>query len=132
MPKTRYVIPDDPAYWRAEPRDAKVLAERVAAKLRERAAKAGYDVEIVAGGPRPADADDPEVFQLLYVAEIQITRAVTQDYHWMTPVEVAAETGTEESVWRKRAARGDVPGAVKKGKQWLLPRLELRKQGHAV
>jgi len=39
----------------------------------------------------------------------------------VTPAEVAAATGTGESTWRNRAAAGDIPGALMKGKQWLLP-----------
>lgn len=41
---------------------------------------------------------------------------------WMTPAEAAAATGTAESGWRNKAAAGNIPGAFKKGKQWLLPR----------
>lgn len=41
---------------------------------------------------------------------------------FVTPAEVAAATGTSESQWRNKAAAGVIPGAVKKGKQWLLPR----------
>ncbi len=40
---------------------------------------------------------------------------------WLTPAEIAAATGTAESTWRNKAAAGEVPGAVKKGKQWLIP-----------
>lgn len=38
------------------------------------------------------------------------------------PSELAAVTEIAESTWRKYAATGIVPGAVKKGKQWLLPK----------
>lgn len=38
------------------------------------------------------------------------------------PSELALVTETAESTWRKYAATGAVPGAVKKGKQWLLPK----------
>ena len=44
---------------------------------------------------------------------------------FITPAEAAALTNTAESTWRNRAAAGQVPGAVKKGKQWLLPRSEV-------
>jgi len=47
----------------------------------------------------------------------------------LTPVEVASITGTAESTWRNKAASGNVPGAIKKGKQWLLPASVLRAQG---
>lgn len=47
----------------------------------------------------------------------------------LTPVEVANATGTHESNWRNKAAAGEIPGAVKKGKQWLLPRSVLRGYG---
>ncbi|MBA3530602.1 MAG: helix-turn-helix domain-containing protein [Ardenticatenales bacterium] len=40
----------------------------------------------------------------------------------LTPAEIAAATGTAESGWRNKAAAGQIPGALKKGKQWLLPR----------
>lgn len=48
---------------------------------------------------------------------------------WMTPQEVAEATSTSDSQWRNKAAAGEIPGAVKKGKQWLLPRSVLRAQG---
>ena len=40
---------------------------------------------------------------------------------YVTPNEAAAFTATAESSWRNRAAAGEIPGAVKKGKQWLIP-----------
>lgn len=40
----------------------------------------------------------------------------------LTPAEAADETDTSESSWRNRAAAGEIPGAFKKGKQWLIPR----------
>jgi Ser/Thr protein kinase RdoA (MazF antagonist) len=52
--------------------------------------------------------------------------------NWLTPAEIAAATGTAESTWRNKAAAGQVPGAVKKGKQWLIPRAVLRAQGYNV
>lgn len=45
------------------------------------------------------------------------------------PSELAAVTGEGESTWRWRAAEGVVPGAIKKGKQWLLPKTVLIVQG---
>jgi hypothetical protein len=39
----------------------------------------------------------------------------------LTPAEIAEMTGTNESTWRNNAAAGKIPGAVKKGKQWLIP-----------
>jgi hypothetical protein len=38
-----------------------------------------------------------------------------------TPVELADATGTSEAYWRNHAAAGDIPGVIKKGKQWLIP-----------
>lgn len=38
----------------------------------------------------------------------------------LTPAE-AAESGMSESYWRNACAAGDVPGAQKRGKQWLIP-----------
>lgn len=40
---------------------------------------------------------------------------------WLTPAEAALISGTAESGWRNRAAQGKIPGATKKGKQWLIP-----------
>lgn len=40
----------------------------------------------------------------------------------LTPAEAAELTNTHESGWRNRAAAGEIPGAFKKGKQWLIPR----------
>jgi hypothetical protein len=51
---------------------------------------------------------------------------------WLTPAEAAALTNTAESTWRNKAAAGQVPGAIKKGKQWLIPRAWLRAQGYDV
>lgn len=39
----------------------------------------------------------------------------------LTPAEIAAATGTAESTWRNKAAAGELAGAVKRGKQWLIP-----------
>lgn len=47
----------------------------------------------------------------------------------LTPAEIAEATGTSNSQWRNKAAAGQIPGAIKKGKQWLLPRSVLRAQG---
>jgi len=47
-------------------------------------------------------------------------RVPSSDY--LTPVEAEEVTGVVAATWRKRAGHGLVPGAVKKGKQWLLPR----------
>lgn len=40
----------------------------------------------------------------------------------LTPAEAAALTNGAESTWRNMAANGELPGAFKKGKQWLIPR----------
>ena len=47
---------------------------------------------------------------------------------FVTPAQVAEFTGDAESTWRNRAARHEIPGARKAGKQWLLPKdvLEVR------
>lgn len=50
----------------------------------------------------------------------------------LTPQEVAEATGTSDSQWRNKAAAGEIPGAIKKGKQWLLPRSVLRSRGIEV
>ena len=50
--------------------------------------------------------------------------SATPDY--LTPNEIADATGTAESGSRNKAAAGEIPGAVKKGKQWLIPRWAVR------
>jgi hypothetical protein len=42
---------------------------------------------------------------------------------FLTPAEAAERSGLAEITWRKRAAGGKIPGAFKKGKQWLIPRV---------
>lgn len=44
----------------------------------------------------------------------------------LTPVEAAEASGMSESHWRNQAAAGSIPGAQKKGKQWLIPRSWIR------
>jgi len=51
------------------------------------------------------------------------------DYGLLTPAEIAVQTATGESTWRNRAAAGEFPGAFKKGKQWLIPRIVLQRRG---
>jgi hypothetical protein len=55
------------------------------------------------------------------VAGLFIAYAIAPD-ETVTPAEAAELTGTAESGWRNKAANGELPGAVKKGKQWLIPR----------
>ena len=44
-----------------------------------------------------------------------------------TPAEIAEFTDTSEAQWRNKAAAGLLPGAIKKGKQWLIPRSAIEK-----
>lgn len=53
--------------------------------------------------------------------------------HWdgdtfYTPAEAAEMTDTAESSWRNRAAAGKIAGAIKKGKQWLIPAAGIGKE----
>jgi hypothetical protein len=50
----------------------------------------------------------------------------------LTPVEAEALSGYSEEYWRQQAWKGNIPGAIKSGKQWLLPRsvVEERKKGY--
>lgn len=50
----------------------------------------------------------------------------------MTPTEIAEQTGTASSTWRNKAANGEIPGSIKKGKQWLIPVSVLRSRGFNV
>lgn len=43
------------------------------------------------------------------------------DENYLTPDEIAERTGDAASGWRNKAAAGKIPGAIKKGKQWLIP-----------
>jgi hypothetical protein len=51
------------------------------------------------------------------------------DDQYMTPPEIAAQTGKSESNWRNKAAAGEFPGAIKRGKVWLIPVSVLRSRG---
>lgn len=48
---------------------------------------------------------------------------------YATPAQIAEATSTAESTWRNKAAAGEIIGAVKLGKQWLIPLLSLRAYG---
>ena len=54
--------------------------------------------------------------------------AYAQD-RYLTPAEIAAQTGTSQSNWRNKAAAGHFPGAIKRGKVWLIPSAILRSRG---
>jgi hypothetical protein len=43
------------------------------------------------------------------------------DENYLTPDEIAERTGDAASGWRNKAAAGKIAGAIKKGKQWLIP-----------
>jgi hypothetical protein len=58
-------------------------------------------------------------------AVVEVTLASYLSY--LTCSEAATATGTSSSSWRNRAAAGDIPGAVKRGKTWLIPRDIIRK-----
>lgn len=62
------------------------------------------------------------------VREVTLLLKDSSTESWLTPQEVAEATGTSDSQWRNKAAAGDIPGAIKKGKQWLLPRSVLNKR----
>ncbi len=55
--------------------------------------------------------------------------AASSMQNYLTPVQVAEYTDTSESNWRNKAAAGEIVGAVKSGKQWLLPVVSLRAYG---
>jgi hypothetical protein len=61
------------------------------------------------------------LFQAWYAAEDKV----------VTSEEAAEITGEAASTWRNRANRGEVPGARKMGKTWLLPVSALRMMGVA-
>lgn len=50
----------------------------------------------------------------------------------VTPAEIAEQTGSAESTWRNKAANGELPGSIKKGKQWLIQASVLRSRGFDV
>lgn len=66
---------------------------------------------------------DPTVYK---PADLHWYAPDPNEFEWFTPAEVASLTGTAESGWRNKAAAGEIPGAIKKGKQWLIPRATLR------
>ncbi len=91
-----------------------------------------------ATSPEPLVSPDAPTIQVdaghLVIAEAvrDVTLMTNAADNWMTPAEVAEAIGTSESNWRNKAAAGLIPGAVKKGKQWLLPRSVLRARGVEV
>ena len=70
------------------------------------------------GAQAGTETINPDDYALAYYARFDTTE--------MTPAQIAAATGTAESTWRNKAARGEIPGAHKAGKQWLIPRAVLR------
>jgi hypothetical protein len=55
--------------------------------------------------------------------------AASSKQSYLTPAQVAEATGDGESSWRKRCADGEIIGAFKAGKQWLIPTTSLRAYG---
>lgn len=51
---------------------------------------------------------------------------------YLTPVQTAKITNEAESTWRNRCADGEVIGARKAGKQWLIPTTTLQAYGYKV
>lgn len=51
---------------------------------------------------------------------------------WFSPAEAAERLDMAESTFRNKAAAGEIPGAQKKGKQWILPSWSLRQLGYDV
>jgi len=54
---------------------------------------------------------------------------VSAVHEFVTPGELAEATGTSESNWRNKAAKGEIAGARKVGKNWLIPLALLKSQG---
>ena len=50
----------------------------------------------------------------------------------LTPVDAALLTDEGESTWRKRILAGEVPGVIKRGKQWLIQAAAIRVLGYEV
>ena len=50
----------------------------------------------------------------------------------LTPVDAALLTGEGESTWRKRILAGEVPGVIKRGKQWLIQAAAVRVLGYEL
>lgn len=66
-----------------------------------------------------AQALRPLVAEL--VAEELDRRDARPETRWLTVEEAAAERRTSPAAMRKRLERGQVAGAVKEGKRWLIP-----------
>ena len=74
------------------------------------------------------EIDAQEIISPIFVEQIGYT-ATAPAYvavaliprKYATAAEAAVFTGTSESSWRNRAAAGQFPGAVKRGKTWLIP-----------
>lgn len=75
--------------------------------------------EVIAGYLRLIDSHGA------IVPPVMLAYASAPD-RFTTPAQVAEVAHTSESLWRNRAAANEIPGAIKAGKQWLLPRDVLR------
>lgn len=73
-------------------------------------------------------AEAMEQEQALVIMSMLFASAHAED-QYLTPPEIAAQTGKSESNWRNKAAAGEFPGAIKKGKVWLIPFSVLRSRG---
>lgn len=83
------------------------------------------------------DSDMNWFVEVLDSEDAKVTLAMLMAYSsapddYFTPAEVAEATATENSGWRKKCGDGEIPGAVKKGKQWLIPGSYLRLRGIVV
>jgi len=85
-----------------------------------------YDFALREGRPAGSSSDAARSVEITRAsaaraAEIGVTIHPPEG-QWLSPDEAAALTSTSASSWRNRAAAGKIPGAFKKGKQWLIPR----------
>lgn len=93
-------------------------------------------VTLTTADPRLAYTEDDLIWFIAVMDSEHALAIISLLFAWfsapdtlLTPVEIADATGTAESTWRNKAAAGKIPGAIKKGKQWLLPRSILRSRG---
>jgi hypothetical protein len=56
--------------------------------------------------------------------ELEQRFAAAPATHWLTVEEAAAQRRTTPGAMRARCERGQVPGAVKDGRRWLIPSLD--------
>jgi hypothetical protein len=114
-----YARQDTVEWWQAYIESDAEIRRRVRA-LADEFGESYADLLHQVGDELGNDYEDHHDQAMAFLDDHEASRRMERD--WLTPAEAAAHFGGAEVTWRTRAAAGLIPGAVKKGKQWLFPR----------